>query len=86
MNVLTQPGGRWWGGYDDGGGWPWVWGPVVLLLWLALTALVVWLVVRSARPKERSGAGRAQDVLAERYARGEISSEEYEERLTKLRQ
>ena len=66
------------------GGW-WLWGPIVLLLWVGLIATVVWFVARSARSPERSGVERARDVLAERYARGELTTEEYRERLEQLR-
>jgi uncharacterized membrane protein len=54
------------------------------LLWVAVLATVIWLVVRSLRPRERSGIDRARDILAERYARGELSGEEYRERLDDL--
>jgi putative membrane protein len=63
----------------------WLWGPIVLLLWVALIATVVWFLARSARPSERSGVERAREVLAERYARGELTTEEYQERLEQLR-
>jgi putative membrane protein len=53
----------------------------VLLLWAGLIATVVWFATRGARPPERSGVERARDVLAERYARGELTTEEYRERL-----
>ena len=33
---------------------------------------------------ERSGVERARDGLAERYARGELSTDEYRERLEQL--
>ncbi len=66
-------------------GWGWLWGPIVLLGWVAVIATVGWFLVRSARPGERSGVDRARDVLAERYARGELSTEEYRERLEQLR-
>lgn len=68
------------------GDWhPGPWGPVMLLLWAAVIGAVVWFVIRRARPTERSGVERASDILAERYARGEISGEEYRERLEQLR-
>jgi putative membrane protein len=59
--------------------------------WLLLTALtvglVVWLVVGYARP--RSGVddntGAARRILAERYARGEVDTEEYTRRIAALR-
>ncbi|MET7336135.1 SHOCT domain-containing protein [Nonomuraea sp. NPDC005650] len=77
-------------GHMWGAGWGWLWSGFMMLFWLALVALVVWLVVRAAMdrrqssPVERSGVDRARDVLAERYARGEISTEEYQDRLTHL--
>jgi putative membrane protein len=65
--------------HDDHHGW-WLLWPV---LWLGVIVTVVWLFKRrswaSARPQ--SGADRASDVLAERFAHGEISSDEYRERL-----
>jgi putative membrane protein len=58
-----------------------IWWFPVGLLWLAVLGAAIWLVVRTIRPRERS----ASDILAERYARGEVSSEEYRERLNELR-
>jgi putative membrane protein len=62
------------------------WWPLWPLLWVGLIVAVVWLVTRrrwaAARPQ--SGADRARDILAERYARGEITSDEYRERLEQL--
>jgi putative membrane protein len=57
-----------------------------LLLTVVIVGLVVWLVVSYARP--RSGVddtGAARRILAERYARGELDSEEYTQRLAALR-
>jgi putative membrane protein len=56
----------------------------VLLLWAAAIATVGWVVVRAARPRERPGVDRAREILAERYARGELTTEEYRERLEQL--
>lgn len=67
-----------WSGPHGGPGWPV--GLFFLLLIIALVAAVGWLAVR-ARPRRTSAAERAKEILAERYARGEISSEEYRERL-----
>jgi putative membrane protein len=63
----------------------WLWGPIVLLLWAGLIATVVWFVARGARPPKRSDVERARDVLAERYAGGELTTDEYRERLEQLR-
>ena len=68
---------------DDGGHW-WVFAPLAWAVWLAGIATVVWLLVRRTRAGERSGLERARDILAERYARGEISADEYRERLGQL--
>ncbi|MGH4020800.1 MAG: SHOCT domain-containing protein [Pseudonocardiaceae bacterium] len=81
--ILADPGWRD-AGWGDGAG-PWLFGPVLVALWLGIIALVVWLVVRNVRPRERTGLDRAREVLAERYARGELSTEEYQERFGALR-
>ena len=67
-------------GYPDAFGWMMVgsW-----LFWIALIALGVFAVVRfSQRPSERPGGAKA--ILDERLARGEITPEEYRERLELL--
>jgi putative membrane protein len=63
--------------WHDGGGW---WFPFGLL-WLVVLGLVIWLLVRRPGPHRSSAA----EILADRYARGEIGSEEYRERLDELR-
>lgn len=62
----------------------------MLLFWGGVLALVAWLLVslfRRDRGKEGSGASldAAEQTLRERFARGEISTEEYEEALRVLR-
>jgi putative membrane protein len=83
--LFACAGDRWRHGWGAGGGWGWLWGPIVLLGWVTVIAAVVWFVVRSTRPGERSGVDRAREVLAERYARGELTTDEYRERLEQLR-
>lgn len=92
MNVIAVISSqRWddnhmWG--DDG--WMWLWGSIMMLVVVVAVGLIVWLVVRATQSQQRgalhdeSGA-RARGILAERYARGEITTEEYQERLTVLR-
>ncbi len=70
-----------------GGGWMWLWGTLVMV---GLVAAVVW-IARSAGATRRtppttptSGQSRARDILAERYAHGELTTEEYRERLGEL--
>jgi putative membrane protein len=74
-----------WGHAWGAGGGLWLFGLLMLLLWILLIAAVVWLVGRSVWPRERSAGDRAREILAERYARGELSSEEYRERIDQLK-
>ena len=69
------------------GDWDHAWWPLWPLLWIAVIVTLVWLFRgrRWHRSDPRSGAERARDILAERFARGEISGEEYRERLEQLR-
>ena len=54
--------------------------------WLVLVGLVVWFVVGRRRwHRPPSDMDRARGILAERFARGEITGEEYRERLEQLR-
>lgn len=75
-------------GYHDGSwsGADWLaMSGIMVLFWTVFTALVVWAVhaIRSGgRPpdnKRSNGAG-PDDILAERYARGEIEEEEFRRR------
>lgn len=74
-------------GWGDGAGWMMLfWGPV---LTVALIALVVW-AVRSSPPSvgrtvtDDDPLSGARRILAERYARGDLDSEEYRERAERL--
>lgn len=84
----------WWGN-----GWgpaSWGWFTLLHIVWwlLVVTGLVV-LVLRGLGNGLGTGLGRrrgwhpagdrAMEILRERYARGEISREEYEERKTVLK-
>lgn len=79
--ILAHPAG-----WDHAGdGWwfvfPVFWG----LIWFALIGFIIWRVWRGGWRHEVSGIERARGILAERYARGEINAEEYQERLGRLR-
>ena len=64
------------------GGWFWI--PFALLFWGAVAAGVAYLLDRVMPARQPSGIERARDILVERLARGEISSEEYYDRLSAL--
>ena len=79
MITLLASGSDW-----DHDGWLWFW-PLVPLLWLLFFLLVLRLFWRGRRrPWASRAAPDARAILAERYARGEISHEEYRERLGHL--
>lgn len=68
---------------------------MMIVFWGGLIALVVWLVrsSHSERPADRANTDRAQnpidrgeEVLAERFARGEIDEEEFTHRRELLHQ
>lgn len=92
MAVLTRlPVYDWdhmrgWGGW----GWGWMWLVGLLLLLAVIAAVVVAVVALTRGTGGRTSAGgpagrsTARDILAERYARGELSTEEYRERLREL--
>ena len=83
-------------GSVDGGGWWMLWGSIMMILfWGGIIALVVWVVQSlSNRPSGDAGSGGTggakgetpQEIAARRYARGEITSEEYARIVNDLRQ
>lgn len=71
------------------GGFGFVWMIVPALLLIGVIALVVWALAR-AFPISRDGdyprRDRAEEILEERFARGEITTEEYRDSLRVLRE
>ncbi len=81
-------------GYGNGGSWIWMALGVIVLL--VLIGVVVWVLIAvnnrahhghapdaSAAP-DSDGRTRSRQVLDERYARGEMTADEYTERLHTL--
>jgi putative membrane protein len=63
-------------GHGWGMGWWWIIGLIILVA-------VIWMVVKTLNKGNNlsSGSGKsALDILKERYARGEIDKEEFEEK------
>jgi len=71
-------------GWENGGGWLMM--GIGMLIWVAVIALVVWLVIRAVGQRPGPGGSEsAEDLLRHRYASGEIDAEEYQSRLETLR-
>jgi len=69
-----------------GSGYGWLMMLVNLVIWLALIAGVVYLIVRFV--KQPAGVGRIDetplDILKKRYAKGEISEDDFNRMKSKL--
>lgn len=73
----------------DGMGWWMVWGGLMaLLFWGSIIALAVWVIHSLVRPDHGDAARQRTplEIAQERYARGEISREEFEQIRKDLRE
>jgi putative membrane protein len=71
-------------GWETGGGWLMM--GLGMFIWVALIALVVWLVIRASGQRQSGGgAESAEALLRRRFASGEIDADEYQSRLEALR-
>ena len=75
----------------NGDGWSWIGGGLMMLIfWGGLVALVVFLVrgfaIGPTHGHVQRGGPDAREILAERFARGEISEDEFKERKRVLEQ
>jgi putative membrane protein len=74
-------------GWYSGGMGPGAW-LLMGLFWVALLALIVWLVVRllpsNNRPSPGAGIDSAEEILDRRFARGEIDEPTYTAQRTAL--
>jgi putative membrane protein len=67
------------------GAWPWL-APLWILLWIVVFATIFRFVVFRGRGPwgRRAARPTASEILAERFARGEIDDAEYRSRLETL--
>ena len=67
-----------------GAGWAmglggWLWMLLALALGIAIVVAFVWLVTAALPGQQRSTTQEAVQILRARFARGEISEQEYEQ-------
>lgn len=85
-HVWAQQDTRYYHGHMWDGGWhTWVFGPMMMILFVVLVVVAIVLTVRWLGDGERGGSAGSTskaplDILKERFARGEIDKEEFEER------
>ena len=89
-NLLVETDDGWDHMNGWGGGWMWLWGVAMMTLFVVL---IVWLVRagdnaprrdHAPGPVRRDPTERGREILAERYAKGELSTDEYQERVRQL--
>jgi putative membrane protein len=80
FTPLVASASGWHDGSGHGGHW-WIVFPILLLLLLGLAIALLW---RRGRPHDDDGDSPRR-ILGERFARGEISADEYHTRLDQLR-
>jgi putative membrane protein len=69
-SVLANRGEAWW--------------PLWLLFWLLILVAVAWFLWHRWGRPPRDGLDQAREILAERYAKGELTNDEYRERVEQL--
>lgn len=72
--------------YNNYGGWGvgsmmgWIGGGIMMIVfWVFLISIIIW-IVREARGTHVHHGSEAVNILKERYAKGEISKEEFNEK------
>jgi putative membrane protein len=70
----------WWD-WGTFGGWWIVMVFLMILFWAAVLGFIIWLIIRLTRREPTGTAGRKTplEIARERYARGEITREEFED-------
>jgi putative membrane protein len=76
--------------YWDGGwsGWTWLAMAFSMVIFWTAVGVVIWLLVRRTSSTNELASPRtsAEDVLRHRFAAGEIDEEEFDRRMSTLRQ
>ena len=73
-------------GYGDFAGYGWIWMTMGFVFWALVIGLVFYGFTRVTAGTHRREAGpTAEDILRDRFARGEIDAAEYEARRRVIR-
>ncbi len=64
---------------DGMGAWMFFGGFWMLLFWIALVALIIWGITKLSQRESSHGKRDALDIARDRYAKGEIGKEEFEQ-------
>jgi len=67
-------------GYGLGGGMMFLW----VIIAFVLVGMAIWAISRTAAPQQPRGE-TPEDILRQRYARGEITREQFEQMQSDLR-
>ncbi len=85
--LAEQPESPYFGPHMWNDGWHgWFFGPIMMIVFLAIAVVVILLLMRWLGPHSQGAAHHHPatkaplDILKERFARGEIDKEEFEER------
>lgn len=68
-----------WDWHSGMGWWMGFGGIFFVLFWGGVIALVIWGISKASNRNETNDKKRPLDIVKERYAKGEISKEEYED-------
>jgi putative membrane protein len=68
----------WW--WNDGWSMPWVFAPFMMIVFVVLCGAVMFFTMRGMMGSGRRSDNIAADILKERFARGEITEAEYQEK------
>jgi putative membrane protein len=67
-----------WGWHEGMGWWMTFGGILFVLFWGAIIALVIWGISKVTKKDDTSKKANPLDIAKERYAKGEISKEEFD--------
>jgi putative membrane protein len=84
MRVASEKGSTM-GGYSMMAGMGWLGLLAMLLFWVGLIALVIWGVSNLLPIQRPAAQSDAVEIVRQRFARGEISREEYLQAVETLR-